>query len=98
MQMKPVVLAVTSVVALAGVSSSAASAAQQGDTGRPPQNRAECKRFLKCVDAALAWENRHYARQFAKLNKKRTALRKQAATIGAQQAEIERRMTEIQNA
>lgn len=98
MKIKPVVLAVTSVVALAGVSSSAASAAQQGDAGQPPQNRAECKRFLKSVDAALVWENKRYAKQYANLAKKRSALQKKASALGAQQAEIERRMTEIENA
>ena len=97
MKLKSVVLAVTSVVAIAGFSAPAASA-QSGDAGQPPQNRAQCKKFLKSVDKALVWENKRYAKQFAKLDKKRDALTKKATTLGTQQAEIERRMTEIQTA
>jgi hypothetical protein len=96
MKLKSAVLTVASVVALAGPSG-AAAAAQSGDAGQPPQNRAECKNFLKSVDAALVGENKRYAKQYAKLHRKRTALKKKAAALGAQQAAIERRMTEIQN-
>ncbi len=97
MTLKSVVLAVTSVVAVAGFSAPVASA-QSGDAGRPPQNRAQCKKFLKSVDSALVWENKRYAKQFAKLVKKRDALNKNATTLATQQAEIERHMTEIRNA
>src|SRR3954467_12899555 len=97
MKLKSVVLAVTSVVAIAGSCCSVASA-QSGDAGQPPQNRAQCKKLLKSVDGALVRENKHYATQSAKLNKKRDALTKKATTLGTQQAEIERRLSEIQNA
>jgi septal ring factor EnvC (AmiA/AmiB activator) len=96
MNLKPLALAVTSVIALAGFSAPVASA-QSGDA-QAPQNRAQCKKFLKRVDAALVYENKRYAKQFAKLEKKRTALQTRAMTLGPQQAEIERRMTEIQTA
>ena len=96
MKFKSVVLAVTSVVAIAGFSAPVASA-QSGDA-KPPQNRAQCAKFLKGVDKAAASENKRYAKQVAKLNKQRSALQTKATTLGAQQAEIERRMTEIQSA
>src|SRR4051794_3567444 len=96
MKLKSVVLAATSVVAIAGFSASAASA-QSGDAPAP-QTRAQCKQLLKSVDAGIASENKRYGKQLAKLDKKRGGLQTKATTLGTQQAEIERRMTEIQNA
>src|SRR4051794_20301249 len=96
MKLKSVVLAATSVVAIAGFSAPAASA-QSGDAPAP-QTRAQCAKLLKSVDAGIASENKRYAKQVAKLDKKRGGLQTKATTLGAQQAEIERRMTEIQTA
>jgi hypothetical protein len=93
MNLKSVVLAAASVVAIAGFSAPAVSA-QSGDA-RPPQNRAQCKKFLKSVDSAAARENKTYAKQVAKLEKRRVSLTTKATTLGTQQAEIERRMNEI---
>jgi chaperonin cofactor prefoldin len=94
MKLKSVVLAAASVVAIAGFSAPVASA-QSGDA-RPPQNRAQCKKFLKSVDSAAVRENKTYGKQVAKLNKRRDALNTKATTLGSQQAEIERRMNELQ--
>src|SRR4051794_34741837 len=97
MKLRSVVVAATSVVALAGVSAPVGSA-QSGGGGQPPQNRAQCKKFLKSVDEALVWENESYGKQVAKLSKRRDALQKKATTLRTQQAEIKRRMDEIQTA
>ena len=97
MKLKSVVLAVTSVVAVAGFSAPVASAQSSGDV-QAPQTRAQCKKFLKGVDKALVWENKRYAKVVAKLNKQRAAATQKATTLATQQAEIERRMTEIQTA
>src|SRR4051794_11482082 len=94
MKTKAVSLAITSVLAVAGLTGSVASA-QSGDTGGPPKTKAECKKFLKSVDAALVWENKRYDKVVAKLEKKRNALQKKAATIQTQQDAIDRRLAEI---
>jgi predicted nucleic acid-binding Zn-ribbon protein len=96
MNLKSVVLAATSVVAIAGFSAPVASA-QSGDA-RPPQNRAQCKKFLKIVDSAAIRENKTYNKQVAKLEKRRASLNTKATTLGSQQAEVERRMTAINSA
>src|SRR3954471_561935 len=97
MNLKSVVIAVTSVVALAGLSAPVASAQSSGDVGAAPKTRAQCLKLVKGVDKALVSENKRYAKQNAKLVKQRDALNNKAATLGAQQAEIERRMNEIQS-
>ena len=80
-------------VALIAVIPFASSAsAQSGDAGGPPQNGKQCRKFLRSVDRALVWENKRYARVFAKLDKRRTALKARAADLTASQTADQSRM------
>ena len=78
--------------------SSSALAQSSGDVGGPPQNARQCHRFLASVDHALVWENKRYAKVFAKLDKKRTALKARFASLTAGQAADQARMDALQAA
>jgi hypothetical protein len=89
----------TGVCALAAAMcfSSSALAAPAGQGG-PPQSRKECRQFLHSVDAALVWENKRYAKAYAKLATRRDGLQKRAKTLTAVQSDLKTRMDALQAA
>jgi hypothetical protein len=95
MKLKLLALAASSVVALAGLSGTSASAQSSGDSGKPPQNKAQCKKFVKGVDGALVWENKRYAKALAKLTKRRDSIARQSDALTQSQADLTSRMAAI---
>ena len=98
MKLKAATLAITSVVAIAGFSGSAATAQSSGDGGQAPKTRAQCKKVLKTVDAGLTWENKRYAKALAKLEKRRAAATTKATALTEANAQIDARWQAIEAA
>ena len=96
MNTKLIALATTTVVALSGISGSVASAQSSGDAGGPPKNMAQCKKALKLTDKGLDWENKRYAKELAKLTKKRDASTKTAAALTQAIADTDARWAAIE--
>jgi hypothetical protein len=86
-----------SALAAAVCLSSSAFAAPAVQSG-PPQNLKQCHQFLASVDAALVWENKRYAKAYAKLAKKRSALQKRLSTLTALQIVLNTRMETLRSA
>lgn len=92
MTLSRAVLAALVVLALAVAP---AGASVQGDTGQAPTNAAQCKAFLKSVDADLQWENNRHAKARDKKLDRRAALGKKVKALEAEQGEIKAKEKEI---
>ena len=92
MTLSRAVLAALAVLALAVAP---AGASVQGDTGQAPTNAAECRAFLKSVDADLQWENGRYAKARDKKLDRRAALSKKMKALEAAQGENKAKQREI---
>ncbi|MFL5846088.1 MAG: hypothetical protein ACJ762_15475 [Solirubrobacteraceae bacterium] len=63
-----------------------------GDTGQAPTNAAECRAFLKSVDADLKWENHRYAKERGKLLAERAKVTKRIAGLELKQTRRQERI------
>jgi chromosome segregation ATPase len=83
---------------IAALALSPSALAQSGDSGGPPQNLKQCKRFLSSVDDALVWENKRYAKAYAKLDARRDALKARQTKLTAAQTTLNEHMETLRAA